>query len=79
MDTHRFHGLRHDFASLLLAAGVADRVVMEIMGHSNIAITANRYQHVPDELQRQAADRLDELFRAIRCDISMYATCLALC
>jgi integrase len=65
MDSHRFHGLRHDFASLLLAAGVADRVVMEMMGHSNIAMTANRYQHVPDELQRLAADRLDDLLSAI--------------
>ena len=25
LDAHRFHGLRHNFASLLLAAGVADR------------------------------------------------------
>jgi integrase len=49
LDSHRFHGLRHDFASLLLAAGVPDRVVMEMMGHSNITMTANRYQHVPDE------------------------------
>ncbi len=66
MDSHRFHALRHDFASLLLAAGVADRVVMEMMGHSNIAMTANRYQHVPDELQHLAADRLDDVFAAIQ-------------
>jgi integrase len=59
MDSHRFHGLRHDFASLLPAAGVPDRVVMEMMGHSTISMTANRYQHVPDELQHVAADRLD--------------------
>lgn len=65
MDSHRFHGLRHDFASLLLAAGVSNRVVMEMMGHSNISMTANRYQHVPDDLQHLAADRLDDLFRAI--------------
>ena len=65
LDSHRFHGLRHDFASLLLAAGVADRVVMEMMGHSNIVMTANRYQHVPDELQRLAADRLDHLLATI--------------
>jgi integrase len=34
---------------------------MEMMGHSNIAMTANRYQHVPDELQHLAAERLDAL------------------
>jgi integrase len=65
LDKHTFHGLRHDFASLLLAAGVPGRVVMEMMGHSNYSMTANRYQHVPDELQRAAADRLDALLAAI--------------
>jgi integrase len=62
---HRFHGLRHDFASLLLAARIADRVVMEMMGHSDYSITANRYQHVPDELQYLAADRLDAMLSAM--------------
>jgi integrase len=62
LPAHTFHGLRHDFASLLLAAGVADRVVMEMMGHSSISMTA-RYQHVPDALQREAASRLDALLQ----------------
>ena len=61
LDAHTFHGLRHDFAGLLLAAGVPGRVVMEMMGHADYSITANRYQHVPDELQRLAADRIDAL------------------
>jgi integrase len=65
LDKHTFHGLRHDFASLLLAAGVPGRVVMAMMGHSNYAVTANRYQHVPDELQREAADRLDAVLAAV--------------
>jgi integrase len=34
---------------------------MEMMGHADYSITANRYQHVPDELQRLAADRIDAL------------------
>ena len=55
---HTFHGLRHDFASLLLAGGTPQRIVMEMMGHSNYSMTT-RYQHVPDALQREAADRLD--------------------
>ncbi len=57
----RFHDLRHNFAGLLLVQGVAPRVVQEMMGHSTIAITMNRYTHVPDALQRDAADRLDAL------------------
>lgn len=61
LDAHRFHGLRHDFASLLLAAGVPTRVVQEMLGHSNPAFTMHRYQHVPDALQRVAAEQLDAL------------------
>jgi integrase len=38
---------------------------MEMMGHSNIAMTANRYQHVPDELQHLAAAQLDQMLSAI--------------
>jgi integrase len=61
MDEHTFHELRHDFAGLLLQHDIPGRVVSEMMGHSDYSITANLYQHVPDALQRLAADRLDEL------------------
>lgn len=64
LDDHTFHGLRHDFAGLLLTAGIPGRVVAEMMGHADYAITANLYQHVADELQVLAADRLDELLSA---------------
>jgi integrase len=66
MDPHRFHGLRHDFASLLLAAGVADRVIMEMMGRSNISMTANCYQRPPTIYNVAQPDRLDDLLAAVR-------------
>ena len=37
----RLHDLRHTAASLLVAQGVPPRVVMEILGHSQIALTMN--------------------------------------
>jgi integrase len=58
----RFYDLRHTCASLLLAQGVHMRVVMEILGHSQIAMTMNTYSHVTAQLQRDAADQLDALF-----------------
>jgi integrase len=64
LGSHTFHGLRHDFASLLLAGGTPQRIVMEMMGHSNYSMTT-RYQHVPDALQREAAGRLDELLQRV--------------
>ncbi len=61
--THRrFYDLRHTCASLLLVQGVHPRVVMEILGHSQISLTMNTYSHVVPELQQDAAQRMDSLF-----------------
>lgn len=57
----RFHDLRHSCATLLLVQGVSPRVVMEILGHSQINVRMNTYSHVIPALQRDAAARLDEL------------------
>jgi integrase len=57
----RFQDLRHSCATLLLVQGVHPRVVMEILGHSDIAITMNTYSHVVPELQREAANKMDSL------------------
>jgi integrase len=57
----RFHDLRHTCATLLLAQGVHPRVIMEILGHSQIAITMNLYAHVIPAMQREVAARMDEI------------------
>jgi integrase len=57
----RLHDLRHTTASLLLAQGVPARVVMEILGHSQISITMDTYTHVAPELNRAAVERMEEL------------------
>src|SRR5712691_12645240 len=51
----RFHDLRHSYATLLLVQDVPARVVMEILGHSQISLTMNTYTHVLPELNRAAA------------------------
>ena len=56
----RLHDLRHTAASLLVAQGVPPRVVMEILGHSQIALTMNTYSHVALEVSREAAERIAE-------------------
>ncbi len=55
----RLHDARHTAATLLLLQGVDNRVVMEILGHSQLSMTT-RYQHVLPELARDAADRMGE-------------------
>lgn len=56
----RFHDLRHATASILVAQGIHPRVVMELLGHSTIGITMDRYSHVVSSLSREAMDKLGE-------------------
>ena len=66
LPQRRFHDLRHSCATLLLVQGVSPRVVMEVLGHSQISLTMNTYTHVLPELRRQAAVRMDELLEPDR-------------
>ena len=61
LPPRRFHDLRHSCASFLLAQGVSLRVVMEILGHSQISLTMNTYAHVLPSLQTEAAHRMNAL------------------
>ena len=59
----RFYDMRHTCGALLIAQGVHPRVVMEILGHSQISITMNIYGHVIPKAKDDAADRLDDLLK----------------
>jgi integrase len=41
--------------------GVAPRVVMDILGHSQISLTMNTYSHVIEQLQDGAAQEMSAL------------------
>jgi integrase len=55
----RFHDLRHTHATLGLGAGVPLRVMSERLGHYDPAFTARQYQHVLDDMAREAAAKFD--------------------
>jgi len=59
INKHRFHDLRHTAATLLLAQGVPLRVLQEILGHSQLATTADIYTHVLPVLMADAAANMD--------------------
>jgi len=61
LQQRRFHDLRHSCATLLLVQGVSPRVVMDVLGHSQIGLTMNTYSHVIPDLRRDAADRMQSL------------------
>jgi integrase len=45
LERVRFHDLRHTCATLLLSRGVHPKFVQELLGHSSIAMTLDRYSH----------------------------------
>jgi integrase len=57
----RFHDLRHTFGSLLIEAGAPLPYVKDQMGHSSIAITADKYVHLLSGRNVRFIDRLDAL------------------
>jgi integrase len=55
----RFHDLRHTFATLQLTAGTNPKIVSEVLGHKEVAITLDRYSHALPTLGAEAMGRLD--------------------
>lgn len=56
----RVHDARHTAATLLLVAGIHPRTVMGVLGWSH-PLMLMRYQHVVDDLQRDAVQRIEQL------------------
>ena len=59
LPAQRFHDLRHYAATFLLAEGVPARVVMDILGHSQISTTMDIYGHVLPAAHRDVAERVE--------------------
>ena len=58
--TTRMHDLRHTCATLLLSRGVPVKVVSEMLGHGDVAITLSVYQSVLPHMQDSAARAMDD-------------------
>jgi integrase len=54
----RLHDGRHTAATLLLSEGVHPRVVMELLGHSQMRTTTDTYSHVMPALAEEAAAKM---------------------
>lgn len=59
----RFHDLRHTAASLLLKMKVSPKMVQELLGHSDIAMTLGIYSHVLPGIHEEAMEKMDQLFK----------------
>jgi hypothetical protein len=58
----RFHDLRHTAASLAIAAGAHPKQIQEMLGHSSITLTLDRYGHLSATAHEALASKLDEMF-----------------
>ena len=54
-----FHTLRHTFATRCVEVGFEIKSLSEILGHSSVTITLNRYVHSSFELKRTNMDKLE--------------------
>jgi integrase len=55
----RFHDLRHTCATLLLSRGVHPKFVQELLGHSSVALTLDRYSHWIPSMGDQTARAME--------------------
>ncbi|MFR1477837.1 MAG: tyrosine-type recombinase/integrase [Hydrogeniiclostridium mannosilyticum] len=53
-----FHVLRHTFATRCVEAKIDIKTLSEILGHSSVTITMNRYVHPSLELKRETMEQL---------------------
>jgi integrase len=58
----RFHDLRHFNATYMLQQGIPDKVAAQRLGHSTVNTTREIYQHVLEEMNHEAAKKIDALF-----------------
>ncbi len=58
VEPRGFHTFRHTFGSRLAAAGVPIQTVSQLMGHSDISVTAAYYINVPEDQKRAAIELL---------------------
>ena len=57
-----FHTLRHTFATRCIEIGVDVKTLSEILGHTNVNVTLNRYVHSSFELKAEDMNKLTALY-----------------
>lgn len=62
LPDRRFHDLRHTAATILLLRGVNIKLVSEMLGHADIALTLRIYGHLLPHTHKQAAAMMDTVF-----------------
>lgn len=59
LEKTNFHALRHTFATRCIEAGVDVKTLSEILGHSDVKTTLNRYVHSSFELKQKSMKQFE--------------------
>ena len=68
----RFHDLRHTFATHAIQYGMDVKTLAATIGHASVETTLNIYSHVTDEMQKSAAQKIDQTIGVVT---GVQATC----
>lgn len=61
LPSFTFHALRHTFATRCVESGFDIKALSEILGHSNVSTTLQRYVHPSIECKREQMERLERI------------------
>lgn len=70
---YRFHVLRHTFATNCINNGMDVKCLSEILGHSDVRITLNRYVHPTIDTKRKYLENLSSIYGQY-CGQDLYAS-----
>lgn len=65
LDEYNFHILRHTFSTNCIEGGIDIKSLSEMLGHSDVQITLNRYVHPSMNTKRQHMDMLSRFYGQI--------------
>lgn len=65
IDNRNFHTLRHTFATNCVENGMDVKVLSELLGHSDVKITLNRYVHPTTDAKRKQIEILSDFYSQI--------------
>jgi integrase len=64
------HGTRHTYASLCIRVEMQLKLLSELLGHTNVAFTQNKYAHIYEEMKVNAAVPLRDLLSKIATSVA---------
>jgi integrase len=67
----RFHDLRHSAATILKMGGVPDQAIQHLLGHASVRTTQEIYTHLTMDGQKQAANKMDEIFGPVAVTVAV--------